>query len=208
MKSQTAAVTVNPTKTKTSRKKGGTSVDSCLQVTAVRALKPPEDGAMDANLWSNLPDFLVENILPRLPLASLFKFRAVCKAWNSLIQEQKFLATCYRKSTETSWFFLSAGENCSQGVTFDPSASKWYRIPMLFAGLLGHSSFTLCAAHGGLACFISKFDARGWMTLALCNPLLNTWRALPPMVEIVLLIAAGMVVDRHKNSYKVSILSR
>jgi hypothetical protein len=190
------------------------TMDSCLQVSAVRATKTQKEldqlasSTMDADLWCNFPDILIEDILPRLPLPSLFRFRTVCKAWNALIQEPRFLTACGRSAASNanwgnSWFYFSASECSNDGLTFDPEGpGKWYKIPKLFGGLLGHDGFSLCAAHGGLACFISKFDARGYMTLAVCNPLTNSWRTLPPMLEMVLLIAAGMVVDKD-NNYKV-----
>ncbi|KAK4283593.1 hypothetical protein QN277_000528 [Acacia crassicarpa] len=51
-----------------------------------------------------LPDELIEEILSRLPVKSLLRFRCVCKRWNSLISDPYFVRKHLRLSTQSPNF--------------------------------------------------------------------------------------------------------
>jgi hypothetical protein len=48
---------------------------------------------------SEIPDDLALEILIRLPVKSLLRFKAVCKAWHVTISSQSFIATHLQRST-------------------------------------------------------------------------------------------------------------
>jgi hypothetical protein len=49
-----------------------------------------------------LPDEVVVDILHRLPVKSLIRFRCVCKSWNSLIQTPAFIDSHLNQSIENN----------------------------------------------------------------------------------------------------------
>ncbi|KAJ7536381.1 hypothetical protein O6H91_12G067000 [Diphasiastrum complanatum] len=51
---------------------------------------------LDKKLWSKLPSDLLERTLAFLPLPILFRFRCVCKRWNSLPSCPSFTEFCKR----------------------------------------------------------------------------------------------------------------
>lgn len=53
---------------------------------------------MDENNYPQLPDKLIFYILSYLPLSSLFKFRSVCKLWNTLFLHPHLAFLHYRNS--------------------------------------------------------------------------------------------------------------
>ncbi|CAM6113685.1 unnamed protein product [Calypogeia fissa] len=57
---------------------------------------------MDESVWSGLPEQLFIPILAQLPLSSLFELRSVCKRWNAILSDPRFLQTCLRAAAEQS----------------------------------------------------------------------------------------------------------
>ncbi|XP_044458876.1 F-box/kelch-repeat protein At2g43270-like [Triticum aestivum] len=64
---------------------------------------------------SYLPDELVSEILPRLPVESLLRFRSVCKAWRCIIDEDSFLRDHLRLQTTSLLVAPWIGENDDDG---------------------------------------------------------------------------------------------
>ncbi|KAL2650801.1 hypothetical protein R1flu_018929 [Riccia fluitans] len=175
--------------------------DSCLRVRSREPSVEPEPG-LDSDVWSRLPDSLVERIIARLPIIDLFRFRAVCKRWNAFMTNPGFLSSCANTPHVGPWFLLFTRGDYRNGLTHDQNTSKWHRIP-LFAHLPPYESLYPCAAAKGLVCFISRFNALGTMTLVVCNPLTSSWRELPPIMEILPLYAVGILLDADQGIYHV-----
>ncbi|CAM6018348.1 unnamed protein product [Sphagnum balticum] len=155
---------------------------------------------MRANIWSNLPEHLVERILTRLPVACFFRFRSVCKGWYNLIHSSTFLQAYSESPAQEPWFLMFTDDHYRDGSTFDPSLNKWHHIPL--PSLPQKETFFPAAAAGGLVCFGCYAD--GWKTFVVCNPLTKACRQLPPMLNPPFrLYTVGMVVDRDTKSYKV-----
>lgn len=78
---------------------------------------------MDESVWSGLPEQLFIPILAQLPLSSLFELRSVCKRWNAILSDPRFLQTCLRaaaeqstsKSRATTLTTFHSGSNSSSG---------------------------------------------------------------------------------------------
>ncbi|XP_020152089.1 putative F-box protein At3g21120 [Aegilops tauschii subsp. strangulata] len=58
-----------------------------------------------------LPDELVSEILPRLPVESLLRFRSVCKTWRDIIDDDSFLRDHLRLQTSSLLVAPWLGEN-------------------------------------------------------------------------------------------------
>lgn len=57
-----------------------------------------ENPVMDEHLWRHFPEDLIERVLALLPTASFFRFRKVCKKWNSIMESSSFLKLCSQVS--------------------------------------------------------------------------------------------------------------
>lgn len=178
-----------------------------LSVCGDACLRPREsfiepEITLDATVWSNLPDTIIEKIIARLPIVDLFRSRAVCSRWNNLLNNSGFLRACSEGPITGSWFLIFTRGDYRNGITHDHTTNKWHRI-RLFSHLPPYESLYPCAAAGGLVCFISRFNALGTMTLVVCNPLTSSWRELPPMMEILPLYAVGILLNRDQGLYHV-----
>jgi hypothetical protein len=45
---------------------------------------------MKPQIWENFPKDIFEVVLARLPLATIFRFRIVCRQWHNLLSSQSF----------------------------------------------------------------------------------------------------------------------
>ncbi|XP_048631306.1 probable F-box protein At5g47300 [Brassica napus] len=73
---------------------------------------------------SDLPEDLIEEILSRVPAASLKRFRTTCKRWNALLKDQGFTEKHFRKAPKQSqvlFGFLGRLKICSLRVNGCPS---------------------------------------------------------------------------------------
>ncbi|KAL2524597.1 F-box only protein 6 [Abeliophyllum distichum] len=49
---------------------------------------------MEQHIWKEFPEDLFEAVIARLPIATFFRFRSVCRKWNSLLVSQSFSQQC------------------------------------------------------------------------------------------------------------------
>ncbi|KAF5939933.1 hypothetical protein HYC85_021100, partial [Camellia sinensis] len=61
-----------------------------------------------------------------LPIATFFRFRFVCKKWNSLPTSHSFSQQCARVVQAQPWFYTITHENVNTGAMYDPSLKKWH----------------------------------------------------------------------------------
>ncbi|KAF5769781.1 putative F-box domain, kelch-type beta propeller, F-box-like domain superfamily [Helianthus annuus] len=159
---------------------------------------PHPDVYMEDNIWAMLPEDLLNEILARVPPFMIFRLRSVCKRWNSILQDDGFLkfhsqVPSHGPCLITFW----KNSQVPQCSVFSLPLKQWYKIPFTF---LPQWAFWLVGSSGGLVCF-SGLDGLTFRTL-VCNPLTQSWRALPSMHynrhrQLI------MVVDRKKRSFKV-----
>ncbi|KAG6578531.1 F-box/kelch-repeat protein, partial [Cucurbita argyrosperma subsp. sororia] len=156
------------------------------------------DVQMEDSIWAMLPEDLLNEILARVPPFLIFRFRSVCKRWNSILQDSSFLKFHAQVSSHgpclLTFWKNSQTPQCS---VFSLPLKTWYKIPFTF---LPPWAFWLVGSSGGLVCF-SGLDGLTFKTL-VCNPLTQKWRALPNMHhnqqrQLIL------VVDRTHRSFKV-----
>ncbi|CAK9865684.1 unnamed protein product [Sphagnum jensenii] len=160
-----------------------------------------ENAAMEASIWSALPEDLTDRILAWLPLPSLFQARTVCKRWNANIFSRVFLEMYSGIICRSSYFLLfpSIGEHlvCS---AYNTGSKKWQSMPPL-SFLPSQVKFVEGAA-GGLLFFSVGVQLKP-VKLFVCNLLTKSWRELPDMAHKRTPIVRHMVVDEATKAYKI-----
>ncbi|KAK8363198.1 hypothetical protein V6Z12_A03G148000 [Gossypium hirsutum] len=87
----------------------------------------PEAEVMEQDIWKEFPEDLLEAIIARLPIASFFRFRSVCRKWNSLLELQSFSQRCAEIPQGNTWFYAFTHDNVNSGTMYyDPSMRKWH----------------------------------------------------------------------------------
>ncbi|KAL2607768.1 hypothetical protein R1flu_026341 [Riccia fluitans] len=153
------------------------TVPAILQPNVLEILRAAGEGneLMDTEIWSNIPENLIEAILPHLPLHALLRFRAVCQKWNSILNSPTFLSSWHqgplgyhKKELESPWLiFRGSAREC---VGFNPSLGRWINIPLNF---LPSSRIRVVATVGGLLCVRRRDNS-----LLVCNPFTKTYVSL------------------------------
>uniref|UniRef100_A0A2P2KXZ6 Uncharacterized protein MANES_12G010000 n=1 Tax=Rhizophora mucronata TaxID=61149 RepID=A0A2P2KXZ6_RHIMU len=150
---------------------------------------------MEQEIWKEFPEDLYEAVIARLPIATFFRFRLVCKKWNSLLNSQSFSQQCAQVPQAVPWFYVITQENMNSGAMYDPSSEKWHHptissLPMKMIVLP-------VASAGGLVCFRDF----GHSNFYVCNPLTQSFKELPARsVKVWSRIAVGMTLKGISTS--------
>ncbi|XP_073001959.1 F-box/kelch-repeat protein At5g15710-like [Typha latifolia] len=167
-----------------------------LDTTFARGIQA--DIPMDDGIWSRLPEDLLIEVLARVPPILLFQMRSVCRRWNSIFNDRRFL-TSHSKVPSHGPCLLTFWNSpqIRKCLIFSFPLKAWYGNP--FAFLPAWASW-LVGSSNGLVCF-AGYDGFHFKIL-VCNPLLQTWRTLPRMHynEKRRLVLA---VDRIDRSFKI-----
>ncbi|KAG8099363.1 hypothetical protein GUJ93_ZPchr0013g34736 [Zizania palustris] len=126
-----------------------------------------EDG-----LLGELNDDVLERVLARLPPASFFRLRGVCRRWREAAASPTLLAACERVPVRNPWFLMiSEGQERQKwpAVAFDTGEGVWARCR---GGVPGPMPV---AAAGGRVLY--RAPDTGELTVA--NPLIGASRVLP-----------------------------
>ncbi|KAJ7545970.1 hypothetical protein O6H91_08G018700 [Diphasiastrum complanatum] len=177
---------------------------------------------LDEQLWSGLPSMLSENLLAYLPCSSFFRFRSVCKQWNSLLSCPNFLKLCTTLplQTEPCMLFQEHFKPCSHDVDsyrllhYDPKKGVCSSIDLEFLKERLEYTFKesgrtkIYAADGGLLLISTRYRDMQPERLSVCNPLLKSWRQLPilPSTETADCCIQELVVDKLTKTYKVIVV--
>lgn len=175
--------------------------------------------SLSPSIWNSLPAELLERLLACLPIASLFKFRAVCRSWNAtpfwplfrnlrarMMLPETWLIMLPNKQSGTTW----SSHDCDSCLSFlfNLDLNKAVALPNTFLPLEPTSSgrVSYCATAGGLICyhyhmgFSAKYEKNPDANfLWVGNPFTKEWKCLPPMngtfpLNFPLRGLAGMVV--------------
>ncbi|GLJ41881.1 hypothetical protein SUGI_0867240 [Cryptomeria japonica] len=161
------------------------------------------------NIWSALPEDLMDRIFSYLPLTSILRLRCVCRRWNFLVQSKRFQTALSRVCTPKPWFMLCTIGRAS--CSYDPSMNKWHTIIRpannsikLQSGPVRISPCTsILAVSGSLLCLGNQVaECR---VLSICNPITKTLRHLPRMLQVSLIHKVSMIVDSSNNCYKIMV---
>ncbi|KAI5058832.1 hypothetical protein GOP47_0027002 [Adiantum capillus-veneris] len=191
---------------------------------------------MKKRVWCELPDALLERLLPLLPVSSLLRFRCVCKSWNSYIFSSDFLQLCSSSSSPSpapascshgalhrpdsnSYLLLSTWSSDYPLLAFNPSRQTWHlpsldflRKPPKLAMTAASSALSVVAAAGGLLCL-----SDGGSKLVVCNPVTKTMREIECRVEeqeerggrmLTDVVMASMRYEDEERSYELVLVGR
>lgn len=155
---------------------------------------------MDQKIWKEFPEDLFETVIARLPIATFFRFRSVCRNWNSLLDSHSFSQHCARVPKGQPWFYTITHENVNTGAMYDPSSKKWHHptIPSLPAKMI----MLPVASAGGLVCFLDI----GHRNFYVSNPLTHSFKELPSRsVKVWSRVAVGMTLNGEStlDGYKI-----
>ncbi|KAM7468770.1 hypothetical protein LguiB_016332 [Lonicera macranthoides] len=155
---------------------------------------------MDQQVWKDFPEDLFEAVIARLPIAAFFRFRSVCRKWDSLLTSQSFSQQCEQVPQLQPWFYTITHENVNTGAMYDPTLKKWHHptVPALPTKLI----VLPVASAGGLVCFLDI----GHRSFYVCNPLTRSFKELPARsVHVWSRVAVGMTLNEKSTSggYKI-----
>lgn len=149
--------------------------------------------------WHKLPEELTERVFAYLPISSVLQCRCVCKQWKSILTSHNFVELWTNLTPKNKWFLIYHSSEVV--AAYSPSSSRWNNIPVYDRCSLDSRQVLLMASAGGLLCFRNR-NAE-YPTLIVCNPVTNTRRVLPEMLQIRYIDIMGMVADKTTNSYKI-----
>ncbi|CAN6464693.1 unnamed protein product [Victoria cruziana] len=128
---------------------------------------------MNENIWKEFPEDLLEVVIARLPVSTFFRFRSVCRKWNSLLSSNSFSQQCAQVQQPCPWFYTITHENTNSGAMYNPSLKKWHHPPM--PAFPAKGIVLPVTSAGGLVCFLDI----GHRNFFVCNPLTRAFKALP-----------------------------
>nr|XP_023876158.1 F-box/kelch-repeat protein At3g23880-like [Quercus suber]XP_023876165.1 F-box/kelch-repeat protein At3g23880-like [Quercus suber]XP_023876171.1 F-box/kelch-repeat protein At3g23880-like [Quercus suber] len=165
----------------------------------------------------DLPDEIVLEILARLPVKSLLRFRCVCKTWYSYITNPNFISThllCYnnhdggyviympRTAVHRAYFHRPHSQICTLAFDRTFETISEFRIPFTFQS--GYAS--LVGSCNGILCFTDFITPKS-NDVYLWNPSIRKFKRLPNTClnqTQVLNVAHGFGYDSLNNDYKVA----
>ncbi|KAH7864914.1 hypothetical protein Vadar_012010 [Vaccinium darrowii] len=149
-------------------------------------------------LWKELPEELREAVLARVPMSTIFRFRAVCRKWNSLLTSHRFYNQIEERQLSRPWIYaIFCGEPVR--AIYDPSVNKWHRCTTIHG--VPDISFCPVTSALGLVILIDVWRRRYYVG----NPLTQSFKELPLSGNIPSYVGVGMTVNRGLTSggYKI-----
>ncbi|KAG6554099.1 hypothetical protein Mapa_004015 [Marchantia paleacea] len=141
----------------------------------------PTSGSMG----SSLPDDLLLNVLRKLPLESVMRFRCVCKEWNDLFMSSEFSHLfCHKPGKLVPLYLVDRSLSL-----YDSSNRCWVQRDLKCGpdqvSFIEDQGYELVASGGGLLCFLAKapLDSNSWEELIISNPLTRQYHRLPTTFE-------------------------
>ncbi|KAF5754146.1 putative F-box domain, galactose oxidase/kelch, beta-propeller, kelch-type beta propeller [Helianthus annuus] len=151
--------------------------------------------SLNEEIWRHFPEELYENVIARLPIATIFRFRSVCQNWNSLLTSNTFTRQCARFIPPQPWFYIMTHEKANAGAMYDPVSTKWYYL--FIPKMPTERIISPVASAGGLLCF----HGNGGRSFFVCNPLTNTFKKLPDRLSSIWsIVAVEMILNKKSNT--------
>ncbi|KAK9285776.1 hypothetical protein L1049_024977 [Liquidambar formosana] len=159
--------------------------------------------SMEGPTMPNLPNEIVFDILSRLPVRSLLRFRCVCKSWNALISDPHFVKTHLNRATtsdnntyQQSQRILILSETV-QSMDFETSSGDPSVVELDSLSKISKCSLFIAGSCNGLVCLECNQD------IFLCNPATREYRKLPtPGHCPTILTFYGFGYDSSIDDYK------
>ncbi|CAK8560452.1 unnamed protein product [Lathyrus sativus] len=166
----------------------------------------------------SLPFDLVTEILSRLPVKMLVRFRCVCKPWNSLISDHDFSRKHFKLSTTRNLYFTSySGRSRRFVLKSYPLQSVFTDLTTSFTRLefpfncpysYGHNLHYIVGSCDGILCLAYIRTS----FVVLWNPSIRKFKELPlfenpeDLPAIRLVVKYGFGYDHVSRNYKVVVL--
>nr|XP_023876298.1 F-box/kelch-repeat protein At3g23880-like [Quercus suber] len=165
----------------------------------------------------DLLEEVVLDILARLPVKSLLRFRCVCKPWYSSIANPKFITTHLLNHNHHHGYVIhirwyipkpssgssrSGGQVCTLTCDHTYETISEFRVP--FTCQSGFPHFV--GSCNGILCFIDYNVARSNVVVYLWNPSIRKFKRLPDNRSPILKF--GIRYDSQNNDFKVVGISR
>ena len=167
------------------------------------AKKSQKERNMEQKIWKEFPEELFEAVAARLPITDVFRFRSVCKKWNSLLTSQTFPQKHAQIPRHGLWFYTINDKRERVGAMYDPSLQKWHHSTI--PALPNELALVPVASAWGLVCFFD-ISSRGF---CVCNPLTRSFKKLPAMsINVWTRFVVGMTLSGKRTSegYKILFL--
>ncbi|KAL9691462.1 hypothetical protein QQ045_011886 [Rhodiola kirilowii] len=155
---------------------------------------------MDEEIWKDFPGDLFEAVIARLPVPTFFRFRSVCRKWNSILTSSSFSRQCDLVQPSQPWFYTITHENDGSAM-YDPCSKKWYQVILPPTPV---KSFGLpVASAGGLVCCLDIRHKK----FQVLNPLTRSCKELPPLsAKVWSQYAVGMTSKGNSSTMGYKIL--
>ncbi|XP_059650119.1 F-box protein At3g08750-like [Cornus florida] len=124
----------------------------------------------------HLPEEILIQILVRLPVKSLLRFKSVCQHWYSLITDSAFIQVHLKTSSQNSYIILGNYQYQAKylySIHYDDESFREYYEPQLPSHILKQS----LSLHGSCNGLIPLSNVRG--TICLWNLALRKLKTLP-----------------------------
>ncbi|XP_058754493.1 F-box/kelch-repeat protein At3g23880-like [Vicia villosa] len=164
-----------------------------------------------------LPFDLITEILSRLPVKMLVRFRCVCKSWNSLISDHKFSTNHFKLSTKQNLHFISYHKPSQRHVlksyplqsVFTDLTSNFTQLAFPFNSPSDKTLHYIVGSCHGILCLAHSSNS----SVVLWNPSIRKFKELPPFKNPQVLaqnvnraIKYGFGYDHVSHNYKVVVL--
>ena len=163
---------------------------------------------------NHLPDEIVLEILARLPVKSVLRFRCVCKSWCSYITDPNFISTHLNHNHHHDYVIhrpksksISSRSNlqvCTLALDRTFETISEFRIPFTFQS--GYPR--LVGSCNGILCFTDCVTSKS-KDVYLWNPSIRKFKRLPDTCLTQLrTLVLGFGYDSQNNDYKVVRISQ
>ncbi|KAK8503639.1 hypothetical protein V6N11_030734 [Hibiscus sabdariffa] len=152
-----------------------------------------------------LPVQVIPEILKRLPVKSLVRFRSVCKTWNSIIRDPSFISTHLQSSLSNNTPFLLIQSVKGIGFEFswhyDNDGFDKFNQLQLPVFHCGSDSLVIGSVNGVICAQLFSYDNS--LNFVLWNPSIQNCISLPqPSIRDVVDLNIGFGFDSKTNDYK------
>ncbi|KAK9084325.1 LOW QUALITY PROTEIN: hypothetical protein Scep_030796 [Stephania cephalantha] len=156
------------------------------------------------NSCHDLPaELIIFEILARLPVKSLFRFKSVCKDWNDLISHNSVFAECHsRKGPNATNFFTGSSFFCRNReyvVSSDDAYNHQFHLPR---PTFCHRS--VCSSSSGLLYGLNST----FTEVFICNPITKQVTCIPTRKRLLCVALAYDPYNDPDSGYAVVALVR
>nr|XP_024375479.1 F-box/kelch-repeat protein At5g15710-like isoform X1 [Physcomitrium patens]PNR54599.1 hypothetical protein PHYPA_008276 [Physcomitrium patens] len=164
-------------------------------------------GKMDPEIWSQLPQEMLLDVLARLPYDYIPRLREVCKRWKELLVAKYFTDRIVSVRKSQTPFLLVCVKRFQAIVAYNPARREWREV-FIWKKSPNFYIHSLRAAGGGLLCFegnVGRKREDGDIRLLICNPISKLWRILPPLPSGIKTSGCVnlVVLENEPNQFKI-----